>query len=106
MEIDLFYWLGVLLLFGGCFIVFSGALGLLRFPDFYTRMHAAGLTDAFGAPVILIGLALMDGLSLISVKILCLIIFLLITSATSTHATAKAAMMSGLKPIGKIRQEK
>lgn len=84
----------------GAFFVFTSALGLLRMPDFFTRLHPAGIGDSIGLPLILLGLLLNQEFGLISFKIFLLIIFSLVTSATASHALAKAALMSGVKPLG------
>ena len=83
----------------GSFLCVAGALGLLRLPDFYTRLHAGGVIDTGGASLILVGLMLQAGLSLIAVKLLFILIFLLITSPTATHAIAHAAGSRGLEPL-------
>ena len=85
------------LLVGSIFAVVGG-IGLNRFPDFFTRMHGAGITDTMGAGLILIGLMLQSGLSLVTVKLLMILFFLFVTSATSAHALAKSALTHGLKP--------
>lgn len=85
------------LLTGGAFGILGG-LGLLRFPDFYTRLHAAGMTDTLVALLIVIGLALQSGLSLLTVKLLLILLFLLFTAPTATHALARAAMVDGVEP--------
>ncbi len=82
----------------GSLLVLTGALGMLRLPDFYTRMHAAGITDTLGADLILLGLMVQAGFSLVTVKLLLIGAFLFFTSPTSTHAIANAAFTSGLKP--------
>ena len=82
----------------GSLFVIVGALGLIRMPDFYTRMHAAGITDTLGADMILLGLMLQAGLSLVTVKLVLIGAFLFFTSPTSTHAIANAAFTAGLKP--------
>jgi len=82
---------------GGLFCVI-GAAGLVRMPDFYTRMHAASITDTLGAGLILLGLVLQAGLTLIAVKLLMIALLLLFTSPTATHALAKAALIRGLEP--------
>lgn len=82
---------------GGLFCVI-GAAGLVRMPDFYTRMHAASLIDTLGAGLILLGLALQAGLTLIAVKLLMIGLLLMFASPTATHALAKAAMIRGLQP--------
>ena len=71
---------------------------MLRFPDFYTRMHASGVTDTLGAGLILIGLMFQAGWSLVLAKLVLILLFILLTSPTSSHALAKAAMHSKLKP--------
>lgn len=83
----------------GSFFCFSGAIGLLRFPDFFSRMHASSVTDTLGAGLILLGLMFYAGLSLILVKLLLILVFLLLTGPTSAHAMSKAALHSGHIPI-------
>lgn len=86
------------LLAGGVFCVI-GAVGLLRMPDFYTRMHAASVIETLGAGLILLGLCLQAGWTLITVKLLMLGLLILFASPTATHALARAAMVRGLKPL-------
>jgi multicomponent Na+:H+ antiporter subunit G len=88
---------GALLLGGGFFCV-SGAVGILRFPDFYTRMHAAGVTDTLGAGLVLIGLMLQAPDAIVFCKLLLVLLFALITGPTASHALAKAALRGGLEP--------
>lgn len=76
-----------------------GALGLVRMPDFYTRVHAAGITDTAGAGLMLLGMILQAGFNLIMVKLLMIALLLLFTSPTATHALVKAALARGLKPL-------
>jgi len=85
-------------IYGGVFFIFTGSLGLLRMPDFFSRLHPAGITDSMGAPVLLTGLAIQNGWSLFSGKIFLLILFLFLTGPTATNALSKAAVLSGLKP--------
>lgn len=87
------------LIVAGLVFVFAGALGVLRLPDFYTRLHAAGVTDTLGAELILIGLAVQAGFSLLAAKILLVGLFLFLTSPAATHAIAHAAHQAGLKPL-------
>ncbi len=77
-----------------------GAIGLLRLPDFYTRVHAVGVTDTMGALLIFLGCGLQAGLSLISVKLVTAWAFIYLTGPAATHALAKAAYASGLKVLG------
>lgn len=85
-------------IFTGLFFLFAGTLGVLRLPDFYTRIHAAGMTDTLGAEMILLGLIIQSGFSLMTVKLLFVAFFLLLTGPTATHAVANAAHHAGLKP--------
>lgn len=81
-----------LALLGGVFFAIVGGIGLLRMPDFYTRMHAAGITDTLGAGLILLGLMLQAGWTLITVKLLLILAFLWLTSPTASHALVRAAL--------------
>ena len=87
------------LLAAGSIFVLIGAFGLVRLPDFYTRLHAAGITDTLGAELILLGLMFQAGLSLITVKLILISLFIFFTSPTATHAVANAARVMGLKPM-------
>ena len=95
LLLDALSWL--FLISGGLAVV-VGSLGLVRLPDFYTRLHSAGITDTLGTGLILIGLTFQAGFTLVTVKLLFIAIFVLITSPTSTHAVAKAALHGNLKP--------
>ena len=75
----------------GVFFLLAGAVGLIRFPDFYTRMHAAGKCDTLGSLLVLTGLALHEGFDLASVKLIIVAVFIFVTSPTATHAIARAA---------------
>lgn len=83
----------------GSILILTGGIGLLRFPDFYTRIHAAGITDTMGAWLILIGLMFAAGWTLVTAKLAMLLLFLAITSPLSSHALAKAAYMRDLRPM-------
>lgn len=100
--IDLLSWL-LLLLGGFCAVV--GGIGMLRLPDFFTRLHAAGVTDTSGAVLILIGLMLQAGLTQVTIKLILILVFLLISSPTATHALAQAALSDGLEPLGTGREK-
>ncbi|MDP2006054.1 MAG: monovalent cation/H(+) antiporter subunit G [Rubrivivax sp.] len=96
LAIDLLSW--ACLLAGGFFCI-VGALGMLRMPDFYTRMHAASIVDTVGAALMLLGLMLQAGPTLVAVKLLMVGLLILVASPTASHALAKAAMVRGLKPL-------
>ena len=87
----------ILLLLGGGFVLVGG-IGVIRMPDLYTRMHAASLTDTLGTLCILGGIGLQAGLTLASIKLAAIAIFLLLTGPTATYALANAALMSGVLP--------
>lgn len=82
----------------GSFLILTGGVGILRFPDFYTRMHAAGVTDTLATGLILIGLMLLAGWSLVLPKLAMILLFVLFASPTASHALAKAAQHSKLPP--------
>ena len=75
-----------------------GALGVIRMPDVFTRLHAASVSDTFGVGLILIGLILVAGLTLVSVKLAFLLACLFLTGPVATHAIARAALDAGVKP--------
>ena len=87
------------LLFLGLALTLIGSLGVIRFPDFYTRLHAAGVTDTGGALLILFGLATLAGWSFASLKLMLIAIFLMITTPVATHVLAQAAHAGGLEPL-------
>ena len=92
----------VLLLLVGAFFMLAGTIGFVRFPDFYSRMHATGKCDTLGEGMMLVGLIVYGGATFVSVKILFLIMFILLANPTSTHAIAKAAYDVGLEPWRKL----
>ena len=94
-ALDIMSW--ILLGIGTLFLLI-GAVGLIRLPDFFSRMHAAGLIDTLGAGLILVGLMIEAGWSLNLAKLVLILLFLLFTSPTSSHALAHAALVHGLKP--------
>lgn len=88
-----------ILVLAGSFFCIVGGIGLLRMPDFYTRIHAAAITDTLGAALVIVGLMVAAGISLVSVKLLMIIAFLWITSPAGAHALGKAALKVGPKPM-------
>jgi len=83
----------------GALSIIVGLLGVYRMPDFYTRLHAASIIDTLGAMLILFGLILYYGFNIVSLKLLLILIFILITTPTAAHALAKSALHGNLKPI-------
>lgn len=82
---------------GGLFCIVGG-VGMLRMPDFYTRMHAASVIETLGGGLILLGLMLQAGLTLVAAKLLIVALLIFFASPTATHALAQAAMARGLQP--------
>lgn len=93
---DLFSW--ICLLAGGAFSVI-GAVGLVRMPSLFTRMHAASLIDTLGAGLVLLGLVVQAGFSLAALKLGVLGLLIVFASPTATHALAKAALARGVDPL-------
>ncbi|RYZ03826.1 MAG: hypothetical protein EON61_15245 [Alphaproteobacteria bacterium] len=89
---------------GGGFVVVGvalsvlGAFGILKFPDVYTRIHAASITDTAGASLVLLGLCLIAGLSLVTLKLVFIWMFVMLTTPVAANALANAAFGSGHKP--------
>ena len=98
MSIAIEWLSGLCLLIGGFFCVVGG-IGLLRMPDFYTRMHAASVTETLGVGFVLLGLMLLAGWTLITVKLLMIGVLIFFVSPTASHALAKAALSRGTKPL-------
>ena len=86
------------LISAGSFFVIVGAIGLYRFPDFWTRLHAASVAESAGVILLLSGMMVQAGWGLIAVKLLIIGVFLFITGPTSTHALANAALVSAVRP--------
>ena len=96
MPVDIASW--ICLVAGGCFCI-VGTIGLNRMPDLFTRMHAAGITDTVGAGLVLLGLMLQAGWTLVMVKLVFIGLLIFFTSPAATHALAKAALARGVKPL-------
>lgn len=94
--IDILSWA---LLLTGAFLGVSGAIGLFRFPEFYSRVHAASVTDTLCTLLIISGLVLQAGFTLITVKLIIVLLFLWYTTPLASHALVKAAHNDGLKPL-------
>jgi len=97
--------ISAVLMVAGAFFFFTASIGMLRFPDFYTRMHAAGKGDTLGAFLMLSGMALYNlnaGFSLfaflVSVKIMLIAVFIFVANPTACHAITKAALDAGVTP--------
>lgn len=88
----------------GLFFFAVGVLGILRFPDFYSRLHAAGKSDSLASVLVITGVALYNlqpfsfGNLLVSIKIMLIAVFIYVASPTATHALTKTAMALGFEP--------
>jgi len=93
--IDMASWL--LILIGGAFGIVGG-IGILRLPNFFARIHAAGMAETMCAPLILLAMMLQTGWTLTTFKLFAIFLFLIVTSPAATHALAKAARHGGIDP--------
>ena len=92
-------WIGGALCLLGALLCLVGTVGVMRFPDFYTRLHAASVTDTSGATLVLVGMAFLATGPLIIFKLIAIWVFLFFTGPTATHAVANAAHKAGVQPI-------
>jgi len=101
-----------LLIVAGLFFFAVGVLGILRFPDFYTRLHAAGKCDSLAAVLVMLGIALFNlqefsaANLLVSIKIMFVAAFIFVASPTATHAITEAALVIGVAPWTKERKSR
>jgi multicomponent Na+:H+ antiporter subunit G len=95
LVLDLVSWICIL---AGGAAALIGGLGLLRLPDVFARMHGAGMIDTLGLGAILLGLIVQSGLTLITVKLFLIVLFVLYTSPVVTHALARACLNAGIQP--------
>ena len=93
-----------LLIAAGLFFCLVGSIGMIRLPDFYSRLHSAGIIDTMGLLLSMSGLALLIlnefnlGNFLSAIKIILIIVFIFLTSPTATHAIVDAGIRAGLRP--------
>jgi multicomponent Na+:H+ antiporter subunit G len=90
--------LAIALLFAGGAFMFIGSIGIVRLPDFYARAHAASKIDTMGIMLLLAGLAVHEGLTLVTGKLLIIIVFVAVANPVGAHALARSALRFGLKP--------
>jgi len=107
MVVDIASWLLIML---GSFFTVVGALGLVRMPDIFTRMHAASVTDTLGVALLIGGMCLQAGFTLVTLKLLFLVALFFFTGPVVTHALAQACLHEGVRPVlaedRRIRDEK
>jgi len=88
----------------GLVFIFFGTLGIIRFPDIYTRLQTSSKCDAAGAVALLVGLMVREGLDSLSLRILIILVFLLLTNPVASHAIARSAAIRGIKPWRKKKK--
>ncbi|MBZ4686675.1 MAG: monovalent cation/proton antiporter, MnhG/PhaG subunit [Clostridiales bacterium] len=88
----------IIFLLGGFFFTFVAALGVIRLPDFYSRLHASGKCETLGMVLSFLGLAIYEGFTLTALKLFFIVIFIFIANPTGTHILSRAAYRSGIKP--------
>lgn len=99
--LDVISW--ILLCTGGLFVLIGG-IGALRLPNFYTRLHAASLTETMATILIFAGMIIQAGMTLAALKLLAIMVFLLLTAPTASYALANAALQSGMRPDAQQKQ--
>lgn len=82
----------------GGFYLIVGSIGMIRLPDFWARLHGAGVVDTLATELFILGMILQSGWSIVTIKLVLIGVFLFFTSPTSTHAVANAAWLAGIRP--------
>lgn len=82
----------------GLIFITASAIGVLRLPDFYTRLHSSGIGETLGIVLIGLGLIIYEGINILSAKILLIMVSIFLVNPVGTHLIGKAAMESGHKP--------
>ena len=88
----------IVLIIAGLFVTLVAAIGVLRLPDFYTRLHASGKVESLGVLITMLGLAVYNGFSITSVKIVVIAVFIMLANPIGTHILSRAAYRSGVAP--------
>jgi multicomponent Na+:H+ antiporter subunit G len=95
-AIEILSWICISL---GSFFVVCGALGILRMPDLYTRLHSASVIDTTGAGFLILGMILQAGWSLVTIKLVFVLAIFFFTLPVASHALSRAALYEGMKPV-------
>lgn len=90
--------ISLMIILAGAFFLLVGSIGVIRLPDFFTRIHASSKCDTLGIMLVLGGMAVYEGLTLNSVKLIIAIVFVGLANPVGIHALAKAAIRFGIKP--------
>lgn len=96
LVVDVLSWVLILV---GSFFTIVGAVGLVRMPELFTRMHAASITDTLGATFLILGMMLQAGASLVALKLLFLLVLFFFTGPVVTHALAQSALHEKVEPL-------
>ncbi len=99
IELSVAEWISVVLIVLGIVFMAVGSIGVIRLPDFYSRTHAASKTDTLGILLVIVGLMVLEGFTINMGKLLFVLIFVALANPIGSHALARAAMDSGLKPL-------
>lgn len=95
LALDVASWLCFIV---GGFYLIVGSIGMIRLPDFWARLHGAGIVDTLATELFILGMILQSGWSIITIKLVLIGVFLFFTSPTATHAVANAAWLAGVRP--------
>ena len=94
------YYLSYVLIVAGAFFIVVGAIGLVRMPDVFTRMHATSVTETAGAGLLIAGLMLQAGaVAVLTLKLFFVLAVFFLTAPVATHALAQAALQAGIEPL-------
>src|SRR5688572_8688734 len=96
LAVDIASWM---LILAGSFFTIAGGTGLVRMPEFFTRMHAASVIDTLGAGFLLLGLMLQAGLTLVALKLFFVLALIFFLGPVVTHALAQAALHDKVEPM-------
>lgn len=97
--------LAVIFVLAGVFYMLLGSIGINRFPDVYCRAHASGKVDTLGIMLFILGLIFFEGLSIVSLKLMLVAVFVAMTSPVASHALGRRALLHGIKPWKKNPEE-
>ncbi len=102
LIVEILSWL---LILSGSFFLLIGSLGMIRLQDFWSRLHAASIIDSAGLGLLLFGMILQAGFTFVGAKLVLIVVFLLITGPTASHAVANAAFVSGSRPLDMVEDQ-
>jgi len=96
------YYIGILLVIIGLFAIFSGIIGFFRFPDFYTKLHAASVIESFGVPLCLIGFACLSTELINCFKLILASLLIFLLNPVATHALGKASLLMKIRTYSTV----